>query len=204
MSKYILKVALTGGIASGKSQVSELLGKHGNYIIDLDIIARKVVELGTDGLNELVLVFGKVILNDDGTLNRSYLRDKLYQKNSDREQIEKIIQPKILHKMQTAITEHEEGIIIVVVPLLVEKNLWRNFDRAIIVDTTVKRQLERLQKRDNIDKNKAEEMLLCQASREKRLELSQKLPTDIVENNSEIVDLEEKVAALHEKLAKLL
>ena len=95
---------------------------------------------------------------------------------------------------------HKNGIMIVVVPLLVEKNIWQPFDRAIVVDTTVKTQLDRLKKRENIDQNKAEAMLLAQTSREKRLKLSENLPTDIIENNSEIIDLNAKVDALNQKL----
>jgi len=204
MSTSNLKVALTGGIASGKSQVSSLLEAHGNPVVDLDVLARKVVEPGTDGLSELVAAFSDEILNADGTLNRTYLRDKLYKKGRNRALIEQILHPKILEKMQMAMEEHKSGVIIVVVPLLVEKSLWQPFDRAIVVDSTTENQLNRLKKRENIDRSKAEAMLLAQTSREQRLKLGENLPTDIIENNSEIIDLDEKVAALHQKLSKLL
>jgi len=204
MSTSNLKVALTGGIASGKSQVSSLLEAHGNPVVDLDILAREVVKPGTEGLNELIAAFGNEILNEDGTLNRTHLRDKLYKKGRNRALIEKILHPKILEKMQMAMEEHENGVIIVVVPLLVEKNLWQPFDRAIVVDTSVENQLNRLKNRENIDQSKAEAMLLAQTSREQRLKLGESLPTDIIENNSEIIDLDKKVAALHQKLSNLL
>jgi dephospho-CoA kinase len=106
--------------------------------------------------------------------------------------------------MQMAMDAHENGVIIVVVPLLVEKNLWQPFDRAIVVDCEVENQLKRLQKRENIKKSKAEAMLLAQSSREQRLKLGDNLPTDIIENNSEIFDLNEKVAHLHQKLTSLI
>ncbi|MGE4594965.1 MAG: dephospho-CoA kinase [Gammaproteobacteria bacterium] len=204
MSTSNLKVALTGGIASGKSQVSSLLEAHGNPVVDLDVLAREVVEPGTDGLSELVAAFSDDILNEDGTLNRAYLRDKLYKKGRNRALIEKILHPKILEKMQMAMEEHENGVIIVVVPLLVEKSLWQPFDRAIVVDTSIENQLNRLKNRENIDQSKAEAMLLAQTSREQRLKLGENLPTDIIENNSQIIDLDDKVAALHQKLSKLL
>jgi len=204
MSDSNLKVALTGGIASGKSYVSDLLEKHGNAIVDLDILAREVVEPGTDGLKELVEAFSDDILNDDGTLNRAHLRDKLYRKGRNRALIEQILHPKISEKMHLAMDAHKNGVMIVVVPLLVEKNIWQPFNRAIVVDATVEKQLERLKKRENIAQDKAEAMLLAQASREQRLKLGENLPTDIIENNSEIFDLDEKVARLHQKLADLL
>ena len=131
MSNSNLKIALTGGIASGKSQVSSLLEAHGNPVVDLDILAREVVEPGTKGLNELVEAFSSDILNKDGTLNRAHLRDKLFKKGRNRALIEQILHPKISEKMHLAMDAHKNGIMIVVVPLLVEKNIWQPFDRAI-------------------------------------------------------------------------
>ena len=204
MAKSNLKVALTGGIASGKSQVSAILEGHGCFIIDLDVIAREVVEPGTAGLNELIENFGNSILSNDGTLNRKYLRDELFKKGRNRALIEQVLHPKILQKMKDAMDECTEGIVIVVVPLLVEKNLWHPFDRAIVVDCEVDNQIKRLMNREHIDQSKAEVMLLAQASRRQRLKLNDHLPTDIIENNSNIADLEEKVANLYQKLSSLL
>ncbi|MCS5633985.1 MAG: dephospho-CoA kinase [Candidatus Marinimicrobia bacterium] len=204
MAKTNLKVALTGGIASGKSQVSALLEGYGCFIVDLDIIAREVVEPGTAGLNELIENFGKAILSNDGTLNRKYLRDELFKKGRNRALIEQVLHPKILQKMKAAMDACTKGIVIVVVPLLVEKNLWHPFDRAIVVDCEVDNQIKRLMNREHIDQSKAEAMLLAQASRRQRLKLNDHLPTDIIENNSKIADLEEKVANLYQKLSSHL
>ena len=97
-----------------------------------------------------------------------------------------------------------QGIVIVVVPLLVEKNLWQPFDRAILVDCEVKNQIDRLITREKINQSKAEAMLLAQASREQRLQLNEYLPTDIIENNSKVSDLKEKVDELSQKLFSLI
>ena len=204
MAKTSLKVALTGGVASGKSQVSALLEGYGCLIIDLDVIAREVVEPGTTGLNELIENFGNSILSNDGTLNRKYLRDELFKKGRNRALIEQVLHPKILQKMKAAMDACTKGIVIVVVPLLVEKNLWHPFDRAIVVDCEVDNQIRRLMNREHIDQPKAEAMLLAQASRGQRLQLNDHLPTDIIGNNSKIADLEEKVANLYQKLSSLL
>ena len=203
MTNKTLKVALTGGIASGKTLVSDLLEIYGCHIVDLDVIAREVALPGTEGLKELIEVFGESILLTDGTLNRQYLRDKLYKKGRNRALIEQILHPKILQKMKTSMDEYKEGVMVVVVPLLVEKNLWEPFDRAIVVDCEIESQLSRLMSRENIDKEKAEVMLMAQASREQRLQLNDYLPTDIIENNSKISDLKEKVANLNQKLLSL-
>jgi dephospho-CoA kinase len=106
--------------------------------------------------------------------------------------------------MKDAMDACIQGIIIVVVPLLVEKNLWQPFDRAIVVDCEVDNQINRLMAREKIDQSKAEVMLLAQASREQRLQLNDHLPTDIIGNNAKIVDLDEKVANLYQKLSYLL
>ena len=203
MTTPSLKVALTGGIASGKSLVSNILDNLGCTIIDLDIFAREVVEPGTDGLSELVAHFGKDILTNDGFLNRTRLRDELYQNEQNRLIIEQTLHPKILNKMQNAMDEHKQGVIIVVVPLLVEKALWRPFDRAIIVDCKSGNQLNRLMLREGIDQKKAVSMLSSQVSREKRLELKKHLQTDVIENNSSLAELEEKVTSLYQKLISI-
>jgi len=203
MANKTLKVALTGGIASGKTLVSDLLAIHGCHIVDLDVIAREVVLPGTEGLKELIEIFGESILLTDGTLNRKHLRDELYKKGRNRAIIEQILHPKILQKMKTLMDECKEGVIVIVIPLLVEKNLWEPFDRAIVVDCEIESQLSRLMSRENIDKEKAEVMLMAQASREQRLQLNDYLPTDVIENNSKISDLKEKVADLNQKLLSL-
>ena len=204
MTNKPLKVALTGGIASGKTLVSDLLEIYGCHIVDLDVIAREVVLPGTEGLKELIEIFGESILLTDGTLNRKHLRDELYKKGRNRAIIEQILHPKILQKMKTSMDEHQEGVIVIVIPLLVEKNLWEPFDRAIVVDCEIETQLSRLMSRENVDKEKAEVMLMAQASREQRLQLNDYLPTDVIENNSQISDLKEKVANLNQKLRSLL
>ena len=204
MKSKVIKVALTGGIASGKSLVSDLLEIHGCNIIDLDVISREVVMPGTEGLQELVDTFGKSILLRDGSLDRKNLRDVLYKKGRNRALIEQILHPKILHKMKTMMDDCKEGVIIVVIPLLVEKELWGSFDRAVLVDCESETQIKRLMERENIDSEKAKTMLMAQASREQRLKLNKHLPTDIIENNGRLSDLKDKVHLLNQKLFSLI
>ena len=204
MAGKVLKVALTGGIASGKSLVSDLLAIHGCHIIDLDIISREVVLPGTDGLNELVESFGDSILLSDGSLDRKNLRDVLYKKGRNRAKIEQILHPKILHKMKSSMESFKEGVMVVVIPLLVEKELWGPFDRAVVVDCDVDKQIKRLTARENIDNAKAQTMLMAQASREQRVQLSDHLPTDIINNNSKISDLKDSIESLSQKLFALV
>jgi dephospho-CoA kinase len=204
MASKVLKVALTGGIASGKSLVSDLLEIHGCHIVDLDVISREVVLPGTDGLNELVESFGDSILLSDGSLDRKNLRDVLFKKGRNRAKIEQILHPKILQRMKSSIESFKEGVIVVVIPLLVEKELWGPFDRAVVVDCDVETQLDRLTARENIDNTQAKTMLMAQASREQRFQLADHLPTDIIDNNSKISDLKEHVEKLSQKLFALI
>ena len=204
MAGKVLKVALTGGIASGKSLVSDLLAIHGCHIIDLDVISREVVLPGTEGLNELVESFGDSILLSDGSLDRKNLQDVLYKKGRNRAKIEQILHPKILQKMKSSMEIFKEGVLVVVIPLLVEKELWGPFDRAIVVDCDVDTQIKRLTVRENIDNAKAQTMLMAQASREQRVQLSDHLPTDIINNNSKISDLKGSIESLSQKLFALV
>jgi dephospho-CoA kinase len=106
--------------------------------------------------------------------------------------------------MKAMMDDCHEGVMIVVIPLLVEKELWGPFDRAILVDCENETQIKRLMERDDIDSAKAKTMLLAQASREQRLRLNEHLPTDVIENNSRVSDLKEKVQALNQKLFAFL
>lgn len=204
MASKVLKVALTGGIASGKSLVSDLLEIHGCHIVDLDVISREVVLPETDGLNELVESFGDSILLSDGSLDRKNLRDVLFKKGRNRAKIEQILHPKILQRMKSSIESFKKGVIVVAIPLLVEKELWGPFDRAVVVDCDVETQLDRLTARENIDNTQAKTMLMAQASREQRFQLADHLPTDIIDNNSKISDLKEHVEKLSQKLFALI
>ncbi len=198
-----LKIALTGGIACGKSSVSQVLANNGVAIIDLDRIAREVVKPSTEGLSELVAHFGQGILNTDQSLNREALRQRLFESSDNQQTIEAILHPKILEIMQMAIEKLKTRLVVVEVPLLVEQNLAHLFDRAIVVDCHEQNQLKRLLKRDNIDEKLAKTMISAQAGRKQRLGLSEKLPIDVLENNSEILSLEQKAQDLAQKLLNL-
>ncbi|MDC0388821.1 dephospho-CoA kinase, partial [Candidatus Thioglobus sp.] len=150
-----MKIALTGGIACGKSNVCQLLETLGAEIISLDELSRQVVKPDSKGLSQLIEHFGEGVLNADKTLNRKALRKILLKNKANQQLIEDILHPKILKKMQMMIKNSKKQIIIVEIPLLFEKNLAYLFDRAIIVDCNEQKQLKRLINRENIDKNTA-------------------------------------------------
>ena len=198
-----IKIALTGGIACGKSNVARCFAELGVDIIDLDELSRLVVEPDTEGLNALIDYFGNHILNTDQTLNRRALREILLKNPANQEKIESILHPKILEKMQMEIEKVKNKLVIIEIPLLVEKNLAYLFDRAIIVECDEQKQLKRLIKRENINENQAKSMISAQISQENRSKLAKQLPVDMIENNSEISEMAQKVQTLYQKLINL-
>jgi len=198
-----MKIALTGGIACGKSNVARLFEQLGAEVISLDELSRQVVVPGSAGLSELVDCFGDDILTVDKTLNRKILQEILLKNKANQQLIEDILHPKILEKMQMEIENCKKQLIIIEIPLLVEKNLAYLFDRAIIVECNEENQLKRLIKREKIDKNSAKTLISAQTSHSNRLKLADQLSIDVIENNLEIFDLEQKVRNLYQKLINL-
>lgn len=193
------KIALTGGIASGKSLASKIFQKLGANVIDLDTVSRRVVVPGSDGLMELVNSFGSSILNSDGTLNRKELRKLLIDSKDNQIKIESILHPKILDEMEQQIAKIESKFVIIEIPLLSESGNSQMYDSAIIVDCEESTQLERLITRENISKDDAIKMMSAQVNREGRLKIADNLPTDIITNDTTRSDLEKQVGALYEK-----
>ena len=198
-----LKIALTGGIACGKSTVSQIFKNLGVMVIDLDDLAREVVEPNTKGLKALVKHFGADILNQDGSLNRGNLRTVLLEKEDNQALIEEILHPEILEKMQIEIKKVKNKLVIVEIPLLVEKNLTYLFDRAIVVSCNEQKQLERVINREKIDEKQAKKLINAQIDHESRLKVADQLPTDVLENNADFIKLEQQTQALYQKLINL-
>lgn len=198
-----MKIALTGGIACGKSEIIQQFKTLGAGVISLDKLSRDVVQVGESALNELIDSFGNGILYADQSLNRVALREILLENSTNKQKIEAILHPKILEKMKIEIEKLNNKLIIIEIPLLLEKNLSYLFDRAVIVRCSAENQLKRLLKRQNIDNNTAEQFISVQVSQEQQLELAKELPIDILENNSEIFDLEKNVDTLYQKLINL-
>jgi dephospho-CoA kinase len=148
----MLLVGLTGGIASGKSVVAAMFRDQGAYIIDLDVIARKIVSPGSAGWREVVAAFGNEILHEDGTLNRKQLGSIVFSDPERRKMLEDILHPKIYreqsHEVQKIVDQDERAIILVDIPLLIEVNKQKSFDRIVLVSVSPDIQLERLVKRD--------------------------------------------------------
>jgi dephospho-CoA kinase len=193
-------VALTGGVASGKTRVSDRLGALGAPIVDTDLIARDVVAPGTTGLKEVRQAFGPRVLDDAGKLDRHELRRIVFADSNARTRLESILHPLIEREARRRVADHADAdYVVLVVPLLVESGLFRDADRVVVVDVNESTQLERLQARDGIDRDQARAMMDAQASRQDRLALA----TDVIDNNGDLESLEHRVDALHDKLVAL-
>jgi len=195
-----LKIALTGGIACGKSQMAHIFAELGADVVRLDDVSKQVTTPESDGLRELVDVFGKRILNQDNSLDRQVLRTLLLENKSNKNRIEVILHPKILKIMQEWQKNSQKSLNIVEIPLLIEKNLTYLFDRAIILTCNEEKQLKRLKNRANIDEKQAKNMIFMQTSHENRLKISAELPCDVIENNGTIADLKKQTQQLYQKL----
>lgn len=192
-------VALSGGIASGKTTVTNLFSQLGVPIIDADIIARQVVKKGTPALQHIAQHFGKQILLPDGELDRAKLRNIIFNDESARLWLNSYLHPLIELETRRQISQCDSPYIIWSVPLLIENKLHQYADRVLIIDVNKDTQLERLQKRDNINENLAKNMLLSQISNDERISYAD----DIIVNNAQLSALSSQVEQLHNKYLKL-
>ena len=198
----MLRVALSGGIASGKTTVSNTFKELGVPVVDADVLSRKVVEPGCEGLMAVVDRFGQSILQSDGSLDRKQLRQIVFSDPAARTDLENIIHPRVRELTQQFLNQQKaNGCVycMVVIPLLIETNQQKNYDHIVIVDVEKQTQLERLMARDNSSLKLAENILKSQASRKQRLAIAD----DVVSNTGSIDETKAKVKVLHKKLANL-
>ncbi|MEN1727813.1 MAG: dephospho-CoA kinase [Pseudomonadota bacterium] len=190
-------VVLTGGIASGKTSVSNRLAAAGFTIIDTDVIARDVVQPGSRGLAKIVEVFGDDILQINGALDRRAMRNRIFASTSARQRLEAITHPLIDEEVWEQIAAaSDRAVVILVVPLLVESGLFGDADEVIVIDVPAAAQIARLQSRDGMDLEGAERILAAQASREQRLARAD----HVIDNSGSLVRLEKQIDAHIERL----
>jgi dephospho-CoA kinase len=193
-------IALTGGVASGKSTVSEQLGVLGALVVDTDVLAREVVAANSPALAELVDSFGSAILTSDGALDRRAMRERVFADAEARRRLEGIVHPRIRDAALAAVAASQAPYVVLVVPLLYEHfDAYRWVDRVLVVDVLRATQKRRLLARDGIDNTLAEAMLDAQASREQRLSIAD----DVLENESDLASLATAVEAIHHQYLAL-
>jgi dephospho-CoA kinase len=181
-------VGLTGGIGSGKSEVSRRLAARGAPIIDADLAARDVVQPGTPGLGEIAAVFGPRVLRPDGSLDREQLGQLVFADPGLRAKLNAIVHPLVHERMrqlaeQAIAAAGPAAIIVHDVPLLAENGLGRGFDTVLVVDAPDDQRVQRLTATRGMTAAHAQDRMAAQASRQQRLAIA-----DIVIDNSGTLD----------------
>jgi len=188
-------VVLTGGIASGKSAVSERFESLGVPIVDTDQIARELVRPGQPALAAIVTAFGRGILDEKGRLDRRRLREIIFTDPDSRHRLEEILHPAIGAEAERRILSLDADYCMLVVPLLAESGRYKWADRVLVVDVDEATQIARLQERDQVSRAQAEAALKAQSGRHRRLALAD----DIIDNEGCLERLDRAVAELHKK-----
>lgn len=188
----MLRIGLTGGIASGKTTVADHFAARGATVLDTDVIAREVVEPGRPALGALVNALGSGILDDAGRLDRAALRRELFEDDATRREIEALLHPAILSELERQARQSPGPYQVFVIPLLVENRLEKIVDRVLVVDCPEDEQMRRLMARDGESRESARRMLAAQATREQRLAYAD----DVVDNGGPAAGLAAQVAAL--------
>ncbi|PRX06852.1 UNVERIFIED_ORG: dephospho-CoA kinase [Actinomadura viridilutea] len=195
----MLKVGLTGGIGSGKSEVSARLRAHGAMIIDADRIAREVVEPGTPGLAAVAAEFGEEILRPDGSLDREKLASIVFSDADRRAALNAIVHPlvgeRVAELMEAA---PEDAVVVYDVPLLVENDLAGMYDVVVVVDAPVETQIRRLVERRGMTEEEARARIAAQATREQRRALAH----HVIDNSGSLDELHAQVDALWDELVR--
>ena len=172
----MLRVGLTGSIATGKSYVTSVLAEFGCHVLDADQTARLVVEPGAAGLSAVVDAFGEQVLRDDGTLDRQKLGALVFNDEAQRKLLNSILHPYIIAKQDERLREWEkadpDGIAVVDAALMIESGGYKRFDKLIVVFCRPEVQLERLMARDGISCEEAQRRIASQMTQEEKLKFA--------------------------------
>ena len=194
----MLRVGLTGGIASGKTTVANLFSELGAGIVDTDVVAREVVAPGEPGLHAVHAAFGAAVISESGKLDRRALREIVFTDPAERRKLEAILHPLIRARTLAQLEALEAPYALVVVPLLFETGFGALVDRIAVVDCPREAQIERLIARDDIGPREAEAMLDAQVDRETRLAQAD----DVIDNGGSLDDTRGQVRTLHEAYSR--
>lgn len=200
MSDYI--IGLTGGVASGKSEVTRRFAALGVAVADADVAARAAVAPGSGGLSEVVVSFGRAVLDADGALDRGAMRRRVFADDGARRTLEAIVHPRVRAMLQDECAAAAGLYAIAAIPLLAEgggREAYPWLDRILVVDVPRDLQVARLLARDGIDLGLAERMLAAQVDRQARLVIAD----DVIVNDGPLEALDAQVRGLHQRYCNL-
>jgi len=191
----VLRIGLTGGIASGKTTTADVFAELGARIIDTDDIARQLVAPGQPALAEIATAFGPEILTPGGKLDRAALRRRVFDSEADRGRLEKILHPRIHRETMNLAATTGGPYQIIVVPLLLETDFGALVDRILVVDCPESQQRQRLLERDGEDPARVDRIMAAQLGRAERL----KAADDVIDNAGSLAETRAQVQALHDR-----
>lgn len=192
-----LRVGLTGGIASGKSAVATMLADLGALVIDSDMLAREVVEPGTEGLELVRQRFGDAVIAPDGSLDRAGLGALVFADAAARRDLEAIIHPRVRARAAEVEAAASAPVVVHVIPLLVEAGQQGSFDEVVVVDVPVAVQRQRLMARNHLNADEAQARISAQVDRATRLQNA----SHIVDNSGPLAVTLDQVRRLWGHLA---
>jgi dephospho-CoA kinase len=197
----MLLVALTGNIASGKSEVARRLAGHGATVIDADRLARRAVEPGTPAYTDIIARWGTRVLAPDESIDRDALRRIAFADAAELAALNAIVHPRVRALRDQLLDEarqRRDRVVISVIPLLFETGLEREFDRIVLVDAPARVRLERLMRRGQLDENEARRMMAAQLAPE-----TKRARADyVIENDGTLQDLAARVDAVWDALER--
>jgi dephospho-CoA kinase len=195
-------IGLTGGIGSGKSEAAKLFAELAVPVVDVDVISHELTTKGQAPLKEIAQVFGKDILNSDGSLNRAALRQKVFADSEARKKLEAILHPAIYNKAIERLEENASAPYqILAIPLLFESDRYlKIINRSLVIDSDTEIQIARASKRDGLSHADIQKIINVQMPREKRNALAD----DIILNDGLIEELKEKIKQVHERYISIL
>jgi dephospho-CoA kinase len=197
----MIRIGLTGNIASGKSEVARMLADRGATVIDADLLAREAVEPDTQAFRDIMKRWGRDVLNDDGGLDRAALRRIVFADQSELDALNRIVHPGVtrLRDREIALArERGDPMVICVIPLLFERNIVDEFDAIVLVDALRPLRLERLVATRGMEATEAMNMIASQMP----AELKRARADYVIENNDSLQDLERDVNALWSSLQR--
>ena len=195
----MLRIALTGGIGSGKSAVTDHLRALGATVLDADEFSHQVTAKGGEVLERIGEAFGPGVLTPDGSLDRAALRQLVFDDATARAQLEAILHPDIRRRMREAAAQTDAPYCVFSIPLLIETGRTKEFDRVLVVEAPASLRRERTVHRSNLDRKQINAIIAVQASDEER----QQAANDLIVNDGSLDALGAKVKELHQQYLEL-
>lgn len=189
----MIKLGITGGIATGKTVVSKLFTELGVIIIDADVIAKELTTKNTLCYEKILIKFGNDYLLNNNELDRKKIANTIFSNYEYKVWLENLLHPLIFDKMNSITESLEANICAWCIPLLVEKNLQKSFHKVIVVDCKKRTQLSRLIKRDNLTLSQANLIIANQIDRYTRL----KYADYVLQNDKTISDLKKQLVSIY-------